>query len=145
MPEANLQTSAELILKLYEIRRDPEMRLARQWFSREFRPGSAQEIMGLILSGERASAEYRMVTSYWDMVAALVNRGAIDFELFRETNGEYIAFFSLVEPYLAEFRQLTGEADYLANWEKLVRATPGAMARLEARRKLFDAWTRKAS
>lgn len=145
MSEPSLQTSAELILKLYEMRRDPELRLARQWFSREFRPASAQEILGLILSGERSSAEYRMVTTYWDMAAALVNRGAIDADLFRETNTEYIAFFSLIEPYLAEFREMTGEADYLIQWEKLIRATPGALERLEGRRRLFAAWTRKAS
>lgn len=145
MAEASIQTSAELILRLYEMRRDPELRLARQWFSREFRPKSAQEILGLIVSGERASAAYRMVTSYWDMVAAMVNRGAIDFDLFRETNGEYVAFFSLVEPFLAEFREISGETDYLAHWEKLVRATPGAAAKLEARRRLFESWTQKPS
>ena len=127
------------------MRRDPEMRLARQWFSREFRPVSAQEILGLILSGERASAEYRMVTTYWEMAATLVNRGAIDFELFREANTEHIGFFSLIEPFLEDFRAATGETDYLVNWERLVRETPGAMPRLEARRKLFAAWTRKAS
>jgi hypothetical protein len=145
MSETNLHASVDLILKLYEIRRDPEMRLARQWFSREFRPQSAQEILGLILSGERNSAEYRMVTTYWEMAAALVNRGAIDFDLFREANSEHIAFFSLIEPVLEEFRAVTGESDYLMNWEKLVRNTPGAIPRLEARRKLFAAWTRKAS
>ena len=140
-----MQVSAELILRLYEMRRDPEMRLARQWFSREIRPVSAQEVLGLILSGERASAEYRMVTTYWEMAATLVNRGAIDFELFREANTEHIAFFSLIEPFLEEFRTTTGESDYLINWEKLVRNTPGAMPKLEARRKLFAAWTRKVS
>ena len=144
MSECNLQTSAELILRLYEMRRDPEMRLARQWFSRQFRPGSAEEILNLIVSGERSSAEYRMVTSYWEMASALVNRGAIDASLFREANTEHIAFFSLIEPYLAAFRTIAGEGDYLVNWEKLVLETAGAPQRLEARRRLFTAWTRQA-
>ncbi len=117
------------------------MRQARQWFAQEFRPAGPQEIIRLFLSGERSSASYRMVTSYWDMAAAMVNRGAIDAELFRDTNGEYIGFFSILEPHLAEFRAMTGESDYLSNWEKLVRGTPGAVERLEARRKLFAAWT----
>ena len=138
---SELQTSAELILRLYELRRDPEMRQARQWFAQEFRPSGPQDIMRLFLSGERASAAYRMVTSYWEMVAAMVNRGAIDAELFRDTNGEYIGFFSLLEPHLAELRAMSGETDYLSNWEKLVHTTPGAVERLEARRKLFAAWT----
>jgi hypothetical protein len=144
MPDSNLQASADLILKLYEMRREPEMRLARQWFSSEFRPASAHEVLGLILSGERESARYRAVTSYWEMVAAMVNRGAIDLDLFQATNSEHIAFFSLVEPYLEEFRVLTGETDYLRHWETLVRANPGADSRLAGRRKLFEAWTRKA-
>ena len=144
MPESNLQASAGLILRLYELRRDPELRLARQWFARQFRPESAQAILELVLSGERSSAEYRMVTSYWEMASALVNRGAIDPILFREANTEHVAFFSLMEPHLAEFRTLTGEADYLAQWEKLVLETAGAPQRLEARRRLFGAWTRQA-
>lgn len=144
MSEINLQASADLILKLYEIRREPEMRLARQWFAREFRPQNAQEIIRLFLSGERPSAAYRMVTSYWEMCAAMVNRGAIDSELFRSSNGEHIGFFSILEPFLAELRSATGEADYLVQWEKLVRETPGATERLEARRQLFAAWTKQA-
>lgn len=138
-----MQASADLILRLYELRRDPEMRLARQWFSRDFRPGSARHILELLLSGERASASYRMVTSYWDMVAAMVLRGAIDADLFRDTNGEYLGFFSIVEPHLEEFRAITGESDYLRNWETVVRATPGSAERLESRSRLFAAWTGK--
>jgi hypothetical protein len=141
MSSESIQHSADLIIKLYELRRDPELRVARQWFAREFRPSSAQDILGLILSGERASASYRMVTSYWEMAAAMVNRGAIDAELFRETNGEHVGFFSLIEPFLEEFRALTKETGYLAQWETLVRETPGAVERLESRRRLFATWT----
>jgi hypothetical protein len=141
MASDTIQHSAELILRLYELRRDPELRAARQWFAREFRPSSAQDILSLILSGERASASYRMVTSYWEMAAAMVNRGAIDPELFRESNGEHVGFFSIIEPFLEEFRALTKETAYLVQWEKLVRDTPGAAERLESRRRLFSAWT----
>jgi hypothetical protein len=144
MSTSSLQSSADLILRLYEIRREPEMRLARQWFAREFRPRSAQEIVSLFLSGERASAAYRMVTSYWEMAAALVHRGAVDADLFREANTEHMGFFSLIDPYLDELRSLTGEANYLVHWERLVRETPGAELCLRARRQLFSAWTRQA-
>jgi hypothetical protein len=143
MSESTIQASADLILRLYELRRDPEMRVARQWFARDFRPESAHQILELLLSGERASANYRMVTSYWDMVAAMVLRGAIDPELFRDTNGEYLGFFSIIEPHLEDFRAITKETDYLKSWETVVRATPGSAERLESRRRLFAAWTGK--
>lgn len=143
MSESTIQASAGLILRLYELRRDPEMRMARQWFARDFRPESAQQILELLLSGERASANYRMVTSYWDMVAAMVLRGAIDADLFRDTNGEYLGFFSIVEPFLEDFRAITKETDYLKSWETVVRSTPGSAERLASRRMLFAAWTGK--
>lgn len=66
------------ILKLYELRRDPEMRAARQWYFSSFAPGSAMDIVALFRGGERASAYFRMVTSYWDTAASLVLNGGID-------------------------------------------------------------------
>ena len=66
------------ILKLYELRRDPEMRLARQWYLSEFAPASAMDIIVLFRGGERASANFRMVTSFWDTAASLVLNGGID-------------------------------------------------------------------
>jgi hypothetical protein len=141
MPDPSIQTSAELILRLYEIRREPDMRRARQWFSSEFRPTSASDLGRLLLSGERASANYRMVTSYWDMASAMVNHGAIDSGLFDDCTSESIFFFTLLEPYLAEFRETIGESDYLANWEKALRANPNAAQRMAARKKLLEVWT----
>lgn len=61
------------ILKLYELRRDEQMRAARQWYSSEFSPNSAMDIINLYRAGERASANFRMVVSYWDMAASFCN------------------------------------------------------------------------
>ena len=60
--DKNLDTMA--ILKLYELRRDEQMRVARQWYFSEFAPGSAMDIISLYREGERASANFRMVISY---------------------------------------------------------------------------------
>jgi hypothetical protein len=68
--------SADLLLKLYDLRREPVLRKARAWFRERFRPRSAQEVL-TVYRGKH-SAPYRMVTTYWNMAAALVLHGAIE-------------------------------------------------------------------
>ena len=115
---------AELILRLYELRRESVLRQARNWFLRDFWPTSAEAILEVV-RGEH-SAWYRMVTSYWEMAAALVNQGAIDAEMFNETNGEHIFLFAKVEPYLADLRRSYGNPRLMGNLEKLVRSMPNS-------------------
>jgi hypothetical protein len=129
-----------MILKLYELRRDPEMRVARRWFVAQFHPGSAAEIVQLLRSGFESSAAYRMVTTYWEMAAALVHHGGLDPELFQAANSEHVAVFCKLQPHLAEVRALIQEPDYLVGLERLVMAIPGVEVRLEKRRRLFRAW-----
>ena len=111
---------ADLILKLYDLRREPTMRIARDYFFRDFNPESMADI-GNVLMGEH-SGHIRMVMSYWDMAAALVNHGAIDVNLFNDTNGEHLGVFTKMEPFLGEIRAAFG-AQFLDNLEKLVDAT----------------------
>ena len=143
MSQTYLQHSADLILKLYELRRDPALREARHWFGTQFRPKSAVEMVGIFMSGAAASAHMRMVTSYWEMACAMVNHGAIDATLFTKSNGEFIGFFSIIEPHLEELRAIINEPDMFSEWERAVRATPGATEKLAARRQLFEKWTEK--
>jgi len=117
---------ADLILKLYELRREPTMRVARDWYFREFNPTSMADITA-VMFGEH-SAHLRMVWSYWDMAAALVNHGAISLDLFDETNGEHIAVFSKIEPLLGEVRQ-TLAPQFLRNLEKLIDSSPNGRER----------------
>ena len=112
---------AELILKLYDLRREGVMREARNWLF-TFNPTSVQDIFEVLL-GEH-SGHYRMVISYWDMAAALVNHGAIDEQLFNETNGEHIFVYAKVEPVLEELRTMFGAPDFLRNLETLVKRIP---------------------
>lgn len=128
------------ILKLYELRRDPKMREARAWFFTEFRPQSAMDIVKLLVSGEKESAYFRMITSYWDMAASFVINGGIDEKLFLEANTEHIAVYSKLQPFLAEVRQIIQEDDYDINLEKLVTSIPNIDAKLEKRRQLFERW-----
>ena len=101
-----------LILKLYELRREPTMRKARDWYFAEFFPETTADY-NAALFGEH-SGHLRMVTSYWDMAAALVNHGAIDLELFNDANGEHIGVFARVEHLLGDVRAAYG-SQYMAN------------------------------
>jgi len=115
------QADADLILRLYDLRREPVMREARNWFF-TFNPTSAAEYMDAIMGPNGAYA--RMVISYWDMAASLVNNGGIDEQMFNDANGEHLFIFAKIEPILAELRQVWNAPDMLKNFEALVRRIP---------------------
>jgi hypothetical protein len=115
------QEDANLILRLYELRREPVMREARTWFF-SFNPTSAAEYMEAMM-GEH-SGHLRMVISYWDMAASLVNSGAIDEQMFNDANGEHLFIFAKIEPILEELRQQWNQPDMLKHFETIVRRIP---------------------
>src|SRR5579862_3455406 len=117
----SIQDEAGLILKLYELRREETMRKAREWYFRDFNPETIADFRAAIF-GEH-SGHVRMVVTYWDMAAALVNRGAISLDLFTDANGEHIGVFSKIEPLLSEVRQAFGPG-WAVNLEKLIDAMP---------------------
>jgi hypothetical protein len=130
------QEEAGLILRLYELRREDTMRKARDWYFGEFNPQSMADFNNAIF-GEH-SGYLRMVVSYWDMAAALVNNGAISLELFNDSNGEHIGVFSKFEPLLGEIRAAYGP-QFAANFEKLIDATPDGRKRVAAAREQMNA------
>ena len=133
--------SATLIIRLYELRRDPTMREARNWFARSFNPTTIDEVMQAVTGP--ASAQFRMVTSYWDMAAAFVLHGAIDEALFNAANGEQHVVFAKIEPFIAEYRSRMGNPAYLGSLEALVMKTPGAKERMAMLRERFRAMAAK--
>ena len=138
-----METKAQdslVILKLYEIRSEALMREARRWFFSKFAPKSGKEIVQLLRSGERESAFYRMVTSHWDVAAALVNNGGVDEKLFLDANSEHVVVFAKLQPFIAEIRETIGEPDYLAHLERLVLKAPNIERKLENRRRLLESW-----
>jgi hypothetical protein len=134
------QREGELILKLYELRRDDALRRAREWYAVEFNPRGAADIVSLMRSGLRESAHYRMVTTYWDMAAALVNYGSIAPELFHASNTEYLAIFAKIEPFIGEVRAQFGAPGYLRELERVARDAPGAAEYFEKIRLLMSRW-----
>jgi hypothetical protein len=130
----SLQEEAGLILKLYELRREDTMRQARDWYFRDFNPQTLADFNSAIF-GEH-SGHLRMVITYWEMAAALVNRGAISLDLFCDANGEQIGVFSKIEPVLGEIRAAYGP-QFAINFEKLIDAMPdGRKKSAEARERM---------
>ena len=126
--------SADLILKLYELRREATMRQARNWFI-TFTPDSVDDIVKT-LHGEH-SASYRMVTSYWDMAASFVNNGAIDEQMFNAATGEQVIVIAKIQPFLEEYRAKMQQPGALKNLEQLVMRMPNIADRLPALRERF--------
>ena len=123
--------SALLNLRLFELRREPVLREAREWFLRDFNPETFEEFATLV-SGERNSS-FRMVAGYWDMAASLVTSGAIDAPAFVAAHGEVFATFSKIQPFLAELRQVSGETTFCKHLEAVVMSAPDAQEILTRR------------
>ena len=121
--------SADLILKLYDLRREKKMRKARNWFF-TFNPTSAQDIMQTMMDPE-VGPYLRMVTSYWDMAASFVNHGAIEADMFNETAGEHVMVFAKIEPFLAELREMFQSPQSFAHLEKVVLGMPNGAEKLK--------------
>ena len=130
------QEEAGLILKLYELRREETMRKARDWYFREFNPQSVDDFTAALFGDH--SGHLRMVISYWDMAAGLVNSGAISMELFNNSNGEHIGTFGKIEPLLGEIRAMINP-QFAANLEKLIDATPDGRKRVAEMRERMKA------
>jgi hypothetical protein len=116
---------AEIVIKLYELRREEVMRKARRFMSEEFWPQSADEIVQLQTSfGSEHNAYYRQITSFWEMATSLVHRGAVDPELFSDWSGEAFFLYAKFQPYLEEVRKKLDSPQMLGNLEKFVTMTP---------------------
>jgi hypothetical protein len=122
---------ADLILKLYDLRREPVMREARNWMF-TFNPTSVQDVVETMV-GEH-SGHLRMVISYWDMACAMVTSGAIDEELFNKTNGEHIFVYMKIEPVIEGLRAMFDNPEFLANLETVVKRIPDIDKKLPAMR-----------
>jgi len=125
---------AELVLKLYDLRREAEMRKARSWFGAEFWPQSAADLLKVANAfPSQENAWLRQVASYWDMAASLVLRGALNEELFLEPgcSGEMFFIFAKIYPYLKELRETTNNPEAFLNIEKVATGSKTARKRLE--------------
>jgi hypothetical protein len=123
MKTKNALKQAELILKLYEIRRETVLRAARDYVGGEFKPKSVDDFVSLVKDGGKPSGHILQVYGYWDMVAAFVVHGALDESLIFDTCQEMYFQFGKIQPYLAGFREQMNLPEFLRSMETIVTAS----------------------
>jgi hypothetical protein len=132
MPNAPTTADAELILKLYDLRREAELRKARNWWL-GFWPNSADDILKIATVGSQENAWMRQVGGYWEMAASFVLHGTLSRELFLEGSfsGEMFFVFAKIEPYLKEMREKMQNPKIFGNVEKVIMTSEGGPERLK--------------
>jgi hypothetical protein len=125
-------SDADLALRLYDLRREAEMRRARNWFSGEFWPRSFSEVEQLVTQyGSLQNGWFRQVLSYWDMAAAFVLRGTLHPGLFHDTCGEAWFCYAKVKPFVQEARAKFNSPEFAANLEKVIEGSAEGRERLQ--------------
>jgi hypothetical protein len=110
-----------LILRLYDLRREEKMRAARNWFFVSFKPKSLTEFQQTCPAGSEPNALARQVTSYWDMVASFVVAGVLNQELLFQSNRELLVVWMRVEPIVEEVRAAFKDPTYMKNLETVAK------------------------
>ena len=131
---------ADLIIKLYELRRDETMRTARNYFAFEFFPKSiddVKEVLTNVHEYPEQNAYFRQVISYWEMAAAMVNHGSIDQALFFDTNGEFFGVWAKIGDFIEDLRASFGP-QFLVNLEKLIALAPDGGKRVQIMKERFN-------
>ena len=110
---------ANLILKLYELRREPRLRDARKWFGTAPQFQSREEWLKYAPSGSEENASYRMVVTYWEMVSSLVASGVLNAELFFQANLEMLFVWEKIRKILPEVRAAQKNPMLYRNFEQV--------------------------
>src|SRR6516225_10483911 len=114
---------AEIILKLYDLRREPVMREARA-FVAQFAPKSLDDLLKVAHAfGTKEQAYLRQVAGYWEMAASLVNRGAINRELALDNYQEMFFVYAKVQPFIEEYRRVMSTPNFLRQVQKLAESS----------------------
>jgi hypothetical protein len=128
----------DVILKLYDLRREALMRQARSYVGGKFAPKSAEELIAIVSSGTQESGYVLQVYGYWDMVAAFVLDGPLHQQLVYDTCQEMYFLYAKIQPYLAEFRRHMNLPEWMRSIERIVEGSPQGRERVAAMRKNLD-------
>lgn len=129
---------AELVLRLYDLRREGVMRESRAALTRGFLPRSVDDVMAIYQSDHPLNAAWRQVTSYWEMAYSLAKYGIVHPDFLMESGGEGLFFFARVSPFIAEFREKSGNTRAFANTEWMLENSAIARAAFERQRKRVE-------
>ena len=122
---------AQLHLQIYEERREPRLRQARDWFFANYFADTMDEAMRSAPMGTEAGTSFMMVVSYWEQACALLNYGLLHEDLFFETNGEFFGVWDRIRPTINEGRERFSNKLFAAHIEQAANR--------------FEAWAEKRS
>jgi len=134
MPKKPTATDAQLIMQLYDLRREPEMRKARNWWLGEFWPQTADDFMKIGWApGTQENNWLRQVIGYWSMASSFVLHGALNEEMFIQpaVSGEMFLIFAKVHPFVKELREKLGDPEAFGNIEKVITGSKWGRERLK--------------
>src|SRR5574342_259849 len=122
---------AQLQLQVYDMRREPRLRQARDWFFQNYYANTMDEAMRIAAPGTETGTFFMMVVSYWDQACALLNYGLLHEDLFFETSGEFFGVWERIKPIVPEARERFVDKQFLAHLERAA--------------KRFESWTESRS
>jgi hypothetical protein len=134
MPKKATPMDAQLILHLYDLRREAELRKARHWWMAEFWPQSADDFLKISSAmGTQENNWLRQVPSYWSMAASFALNGALNADMFLQpaVSGEMYFIFAKVHPFLKELREKMNDPNLFGNLEKVINSTKFGRDRLK--------------
>ena len=140
-PKSAIQ-QAELLLHLYELRRETVMRQARSYVGGPFQPRSADDLIDSIRKGDQNTAYILQVFGYWDMLCAFVLHGALTEGLVYDTCQEMYFQWAKIQPFIKDFRNEMKLPEWMQSIEKVVDGSPKGrrrIATMQASAKAFAA------
>ena len=144
---------AELQLKIYDLRREPKLRQARDWFFKNYHVKNIDDSMRIAAPGTETGAYVGMVLSYWEQACSFLKHGLLHEDLFFENNGEFFGVWELAKPVVPQARERFAYKQHLANMEKAAQRyetwiesrSPGHVAAMREFMKQMIAQTPKAA
>ena len=129
---------AQLQLQLFEQRREPRLRQARDWFFKNYYADNFDDAMKIAAPGTEGGTNAMMVFTYWEQACAMLNYGLLHEDLFFETTGEFFGVWELVKPTVAQGRERFSNKGFLAHLEKAAKRyetwieqrSPGNLAKM---------------
>lgn len=140
-------SEAQLILQLYDLRREAEMRKARDWWVWQFAPRTADDFMKVAYAaGTQENNWMRQVVSYWGIAASFVLQGVLSEDLFLRPafSGEMFFVLAKVYPFLPELREKLGDPEAFKDIEKVIMSTKWSRERLKFIMKRIEMFRERA-
>jgi hypothetical protein len=138
-------TDADICMKLYDLRREPEMRKARDFVNFHFQPQTLDDVIKLTQAlGTKENAWARQVLSFWENAASLVLNDVVHPGLFFAWNGEMVFVYAKLKPFLKELREKTENPTFLAGVEKAVNSSSEMRKRVDMIQKRLAKMAEKA-